>query len=583
MKKFFWIALTLIMLPISAYSLTIHVPADYITIQSAIDIAQDGDIILVANGSFWGDGNRNLDFKGKKITVKSKNGPTKTTIDCKNNVRAFIFKSGEANESIVSGFTIKNGNSSNGGGIYCNNSSPIIKNCIFTKNSANNGAGIYCDNSSSPIIMNCVFIRNWVGNGNGGGIYCNSSSPKIINCTITKNTNGGVYNNQYSYPTIKNCIIWGNHWYGISNYKWDVSPIVTYSNVQGGYSGAGNINANPLFVGVGDYYHLAEGSPCIDSGTSVSLPYTIITDIDDDNRFQGSGYDIGADEWINAKLNTPPIINVPGDFLTIQTAINEASDGTIIEVADGTYTGDDNRELNFYGKHLILRSKNGPTKTIIDCNENIRAFIFQNGEMDDTIISGFTIKNGNSSSGGGIYLSISSPTITNCIFINNKASNGAGMYLNLSRSTITNCVFIRNWVGNGNGGGIYCNSSSPKIINCTITKNTNGGIYNNQYSYPTIKNCIIWGNHWYGISNYKWDVSPSVTYSNVQGGYSGAGNINANPLFVGIGDYYHLAEGSPCIDSGTSVALPYTIIADIDNDNRLQGSGGRISKKGAFS
>jgi len=544
----------------------INVPGDYLTIQTAINKAPDGAIIDVADGTYTGDDNRELNFYGKHLTLRSENGPTKTIIDCNDNVRAFIFQNGEMDDTIISGFTIKNGNSSSGGGMYLSLSSPTITNCIFINNKASNGAGMYL-NVSKSTITNCVFIRNWVGNGNGGGIYCNSSSPKIINCTITKNTNSGIYNNQYSYPTIKNCIIWGNHWYGISNYKWDVSPSVTYSNIQGGYSGAGNINANPLFVGVGDYYHLAEGSPCIDTGDPVGATEN---DIEGELRPKGDQHDIGADEWIGAKLKTHPIIYVPNDYSTIQSAIDEAIDGSIILVADGTYVDDGNHGISFKGKHITLRSENGPTKTIIDCNDNVRAFILQNGEMDDTIISGFTIKNGNSSSGGGMHLSISSPTITNCIFLNNKDSNGAGLYLNISKSTITNCVFIRNWVENGNGGGIFCNSSSPSIINCTITKNSNGGIYNNQYSYPIIKNCIIWGNLNYGISNYKWDVSPNVTYSNVQSGYSGAGNIDVNPLFIDGENEFHINENSPCIDTGDSQNAPNS---DIDDDERPQGKG----------
>ena len=60
----------------------LHVPGEYSTIQSAIDAAEDGDIVLVADGTYTGSGNRDISYKGKAITVMSENGPESTVIDC---------------------------------------------------------------------------------------------------------------------------------------------------------------------------------------------------------------------------------------------------------------------------------------------------------------------------------------------------------------------------------------------------------------------------------------------------------------------------------------------------------------------
>ena len=103
----------------------------YTTIQEAIDAALSGDTVLVADGVYKGFGNRNLDFKGKAIVVRSERGPGYTIIDCEYEARGFYFHSWEKRRSVVSGFTITRGYGKyqGGGGIYCYGSSPTINNC----------------------------------------------------------------------------------------------------------------------------------------------------------------------------------------------------------------------------------------------------------------------------------------------------------------------------------------------------------------------------------------------------------------------------------------------------------------------
>jgi len=115
------------------------------TIQKGIDVAVSGeDMVLVADGMYTGLGNKNLDFKGKAITVTSENGAENCIIDCEGDGRGFYFHSGETQESVVSGFTIANGSLSEyGGGIRCDNSSPTIKNNIITGTLGAWGIGIY--------------------------------------------------------------------------------------------------------------------------------------------------------------------------------------------------------------------------------------------------------------------------------------------------------------------------------------------------------------------------------------------------------------------------------------------------------
>ena len=306
------------------------------TIQAGIDTSTTGDTVIVADGTYTGTGNRDLDFGGRDIHLRSESlDPGLCIIDCQGtfNVphRGFYFHSGETADAIVEGFTIRNGwalpdgyrGGRHGGAIYCDfNSNPTINNCTITDNSADLGGGIMCgsNSGSSPTITNCKItdnsadlgsgiysysgfpaITNCLISGNsavggpeekGGGIYCSSgSTATITNCTITGNSagdGGGIYLRSSSgIVTLTNCILWAN----VPDQISDVNglSVVTFSNVQGGWLGAGsnNIDLDPLFVAdptCGDYY-LSSGSPCIDAADNTAVPPGVTTDLCGNPRF----------------------------------------------------------------------------------------------------------------------------------------------------------------------------------------------------------------------------------------------------------------------------------------------------------
>ncbi len=269
--------------------------------------------------------------------------------------------------------------SGRGGGMYNDNSSPTVTDCAFVENSAGiNGGGMYNRNSSSPIVTKCRFIENFGGFGGGmenvfssnptvtnctfsgnssdhsgggmsnvlssptvtncffsandalgGGMYNNSGSPTVTNCTFTGNADYGMYNDKSS-PTVTNCILWGNSPDEFNPFLG--TPTVTYSDVQGGFRGTGNIDADPLFVAASDCFiespfsqpgcsdpacmsavcdvlpsccdfwwssscvelafdlcpndfRLSAASPCIDAGDNTAVPVGVTTDLDGNPRF----------------------------------------------------------------------------------------------------------------------------------------------------------------------------------------------------------------------------------------------------------------------------------------------------------
>jgi len=206
---------------------TRRVPRDCPNIQAAIDASADGDVVLVAPGIYRGDGNRDIDFKDKAITVKSEAGPRTCIIDCqgspRENHRGFFPFSGRDTPFVLDGFSIINGymSSSGGGGIYCNGYSPHIKNCIVTGNRASgHGAGINLSYCSRARVENCLVCGNYAHSkfeGRGGGVYCIGDSPVFSNCTIVANRTeyiegGGMECEGFRTGTVvlNNCILAGN-------------------------------------------------------------------------------------------------------------------------------------------------------------------------------------------------------------------------------------------------------------------------------------------------------------------------------------------------------------------------------------
>jgi len=250
----------------------------YSTIQTALDYAEGGEIIIIDPGVYY----ETIDLTDKNIILRGANsGLTSAAADTVllgDGTTPVVLISGNTEECILQGVTVMGGSV----GIRIVDSSAEIMDCHVV---ANEGAGIELVDEAQPSIHHCVVADN----GGAGidmppkteGRKLLHSSPNILNCTIVKNGYGAILNGR---PIIANSILY----YNVTNS--DAAQIsselasVTYSDVQGGWPGEGNIDKYPLFAEPdnGDYHLKAQAgrwntstqswiiddvtSPCIDAG-----------------------------------------------------------------------------------------------------------------------------------------------------------------------------------------------------------------------------------------------------------------------------------------------------------------------------
>ncbi len=614
-------------LPSPAAAATLMVPGRYATIQAAVNAAANGDTVLIADGTYTGSGDVDIDYAGKSLTVTSQHGAAKTIIDCAGssgeNHRGFFFHSFEAN-AVVSGLTIKNGYMGSGGAVDIEGSNVTLQNCILTANTATSAGG------------GAIFSNNgaFLDNTAGGSLY--SGSVTIENCAIAGNTapiGGGIYENFYGVMTLKGCAIQGNTAtsasYSSGGGLYNVGALtMTGCTISGNaslYGGGvfnkisgGNIvtladctltnNTASDYGGGIENANLGSISNSYQGGTILMIHCAVTKNTAPNgggvyDTDQADGATTLADCTISGNTATPSGYGggVYNDHLAHGTGAialshcvitgNAASDGGTGYGgrAGGVYNGNANNSTD---------AGSGGTITLTGCTISANTALFASGGVE----------NNNSSAAGGDRIAL-----TACAVTGNRSGVSGGGVSNYNADShsggtiaLTNCTLSANTAydandGIGTGGGVYNQNSDGlsaiMLTNCTLTGNTakfsdigggGGGIYNNNASTGSasdqsvilLTNDILYGDMGGEVTDVAQTVSDAV-FCDIQGN-SGtpakpdAGhNFSADPLFVNASTDLHLRSGSPCLSSGTRTGAPA-----LDKDGAARGTPPGI---GAFT
>ncbi len=391
-----------------------------------------------------------------------------------------------------------------------------------------NDGGLRCRLESDLALAELLITGN--EGSEGGGIHNSGSQLICDRLTLTGNhaaeAGGAICSEEEGALTVVNSILWDNGFPEV--YLKSGMGEITYSDIGGGWDGEGNLDCDPRFcdpdAGV---YTLAANSVCLDGGEGGTDIGALGEDCDAVTRsWYVSGTD-GSDSEGDGSEAVP--------YATIQYAIDRASHQDTVLVEAGEYVENINfNERNVVvGSHYLLDGDWGwINQTFLTSNQSGSVVSFVNGETAPAGLCGFTISGGLDENGGGIYCDNSSPLLRNLILYGNTALE--------------------------NGGGIYAqNGASPDLLHVTATENlavdAGGGLYCSDEAQAVVINSIFWDNAASGgADEIGFDQDTVyVFHSDVAGGWPGQGNLDADPLFTWPEAYDLLPLlGSPCIDAG---------------------------------
>jgi hypothetical protein len=199
-------------------------------------------------------------------------------------------------------------------------------------------------------------------------------------------------------------------------------------------------------------------------------------------------------------------IRVPADQPTIQAGIDAAVNGDTVLVAPGRYV----ERINFLNKAITVVSESGPAATIVDGSRGGAVVSFTSGESRAAILRGFTVTNAGGSSGSGVAVLHSSPTIESNVISGNTGCNGLGVYVNFGSPRIANNEIsnnVRSGCSGGVGGaGIALVGAGAALVEGNVIADNSliggdgGGITLFAAGAPVIRNNVIVRNSVSGIS-----------------------------------------------------------------------------------
>lgn len=538
-----------ILAPSFALGDALHVPAEFATIQEALDAAVDGDEVILAPGVYRGAGNIALDFGAKAVTLRSVDPSdprvvSQTILDGDGGARLLAFTRGESRAATVAGLVIRNGYTSRlpgGGAILIANSSPTFSDCVIRDSLARPRGGGVSLVDSSPLFLRCRFSENRVEErAAGGALFGWNSAPEIVDCEFNRNvavSGGALFFASLSSQD-------GNR------------PVISRCRFK-----------QNTAVAAGGAMAFGKGDTRIEDCDFIANHVT------------------GSDAWDRTRGGA---ILAAGSYVVrgcrfVGNQVGAAS------VPAGSLGGALATQASYFTETQV--------KAIEDC-------LFRDNHAHDR---GGAISIEDHGDRAGDVVTV---VVRNCSIEHNIAGlQGGGVYVNQAdqgRATteLRNCVIRANRTSSGEGtagvgGGVYHEAGDLKsmrvdtelrLVGCTVTANTatddGGGV---AFAAPvSIVGSIVHGNT---SARGTADVAPRsvgarstlrVAFSNVgdlaalesDGGVMGASNIDADPRFESGA---HLSPHSPCIDAGDPNFAPQVDETDADGEPRVAiGGTGRV-------
>ncbi len=571
----------------------------YRDLQDALTIAEDGDEVRVANGTYrpdYGTGDVFIAFelysgvilRGGYAGCGAANpdahdpdayetilsgdlagddDPDFTHVD--DNSFHVVTTHFAGPDTLLEGVTVTGGNANGpcctfdrGGGMLNYAGAPVIRNCAFRTNGGTQGGAIYL-NASDATVENCVFENNRTAVG-GGAILAYNSVTAIRTCAFSGNasaaSSGGAVGVANSSIDLLDSTFHGNS--AISG-----AAVALGSNSGGTIRGC-TFQGNHAGGGNGAVYLTSVAKVVIEAcnfeanttgGSGAALMTQIRGEVElnacvfADNVAEGSG---GA-------------LMLAGDELVARDCVFRSNIAGGAGGAAIVQSADQSRFLNcrFEGNSA---ERGGAVYAVLagDVVFTRCTFLANEAVQDD---------------GGAFVLSSDvSATLANCRVLGNvAASRGGGVFMyGDCRLTAVNTLFSGNRATHQGGGAYHAYQAEPRYLNCAFIGNDattsadSDGIYDNAAS-PTLINCLLWNNDGANSWNQIYGGSESVSHSCVQGGFPGTANTGADPLLFDpdgpddvygtIDDSARILPGSACINAGSNGALPADV-ADVDDD-----------------